>query len=735
MADKNVNLDVNVNVKSNVKGSIAELKQLKLQLKQTAAGSDEFKKLYNQIDDLEEKLKGAKKGSADWVDSLESAGGPLGMVGAGINKMKVAFSSFNTALKASIIGIIVAALGGLVAAFSQNEEAMKKLQPIFKAFEKILGGIFKAFEPVLDIFLEMAMKVLPYITKGVSVFYSSLFALVKFIQQVGLGVGKILKGIFTLDFDSVKEGVTQLKGSLTEAVKAYTETSARFEEGTKEQTKIEKEEQEKRDKAAAEAEEKRKKRAEEELARRKADLDAKIQLEINKENTSKEALEKLYEERFQAEIKGQKMTNAQKELLRKENEKKVEEALKADKDKRQADFDAQLAELKRLGEQQVAQLESNLAEAKLVYGDESAEARKAQDEIYAARQKNLENEKNILEQKKDLTQLEIERLKTIALEEKNLTIAIDTENKRRVASDVETYLKKQEESKKASDAKYAEDSKNAGTDLALQQQLLDSKIEQDRLYYEQLLSNANLSKDQRKAIEDQQLANTKANAAAQVDIEKKKTEALMAMLDATANALNAVADIVGKTTVAGKAMAVAASLISTYLAIARQLAAFAGVPVPGYAIVQAVATGLVGFKAVADIIKTPIPAAGGSGGGTTVNAGPSVAKPRGLAKGGYVSGPGSGTSDSIPAMLSNGESVINAASTAMFAPLLSTINQIGGGRQFAQGGIATTSLNQSQVINSLSNVDGNAPIKTYVLASDVSNQMALDRAIKSRSTI
>ena len=108
-----------------------------------------------------------------------------------------------------------------------------------------------------------------------------------------------------------------------------------------------------------------------------------------------------------------------------------------------------------------------------------------------------------------------------------------------------------------------------------------------------------------------------------------------------------------------------------------------------------------------------------------------------MAKGGYVSGPGSGTSDSIPAMLSNGESVINAASTAMFAPLLSTINQIGGGRQFAQGGIATPSFNQSQVINSLSNLTGNqnTPIKTYVLASDVSNQMALDRAIKSRSTI
>jgi hypothetical protein len=53
-----------------------------------------------------------------------------------------------------------------------------------------------------------------------------------------------------------------------------------------------------------------------------------------------------------------------------------------------------------------------------------------------------------------------------------------------------------------------------------------------------------------------------------------------------------------------------------------------------------------------------------------------------LAKGGYVSGPGTATSDSVPAMLSNGESVMNARSTAMFAPLLSSINQAGGGVSF-----------------------------------------------------
>ena len=53
-----------------------------------------------------------------------------------------------------------------------------------------------------------------------------------------------------------------------------------------------------------------------------------------------------------------------------------------------------------------------------------------------------------------------------------------------------------------------------------------------------------------------------------------------------------------------------------------------------------------------------------------------------FATGGYVSGAGTGTSDSIPAMLSNGESVMNANTTASFAPLLSYLNQLGGGVGF-----------------------------------------------------
>jgi len=46
----------------------------------------------------------------------------------------------------------------------------------------------------------------------------------------------------------------------------------------------------------------------------------------------------------------------------------------------------------------------------------------------------------------------------------------------------------------------------------------------------------------------------------------------------------------------------------------------------------------------------------------------------GYATGGWVSGPGTGTSDSIPAMLSNGEFVVNAKATKKFLPLLQKLN-------------------------------------------------------------
>jgi len=122
-------VEVNLNVNNNIGTSISELKKLKRQLKDTEVGTDAFKNLFNQIDDLEDKIKSAKNTSSDWVDSLEMAGGPLGQLGSTINKAKVATQSFGSALKATGIGLIVSLIGGLVSAFNDSEKATKKLQP------------------------------------------------------------------------------------------------------------------------------------------------------------------------------------------------------------------------------------------------------------------------------------------------------------------------------------------------------------------------------------------------------------------------------------------------------------------------------------------------------------------------------------------------------------------------------------------------------------------------------
>ena len=271
---------VELDIRSNVEESIAGLRQLKRQLKDTAAGSEEFKKLYNQIDDLEDKIKSSKNASSDWVDSLEMAGGPLGALGTSINRAKVATQSFGGALKATGIGLIVSLLGGLVAAFSENEGAMKKLQPLLDGIKKIFQGVFRAVEPLFNTMVDLATDALPFVAKGIGMVYSAMMAYFTFLKESGAGAMKILKGVFTLDGDAISEGIDQVGGSFKKTQESYGESMKRFTEGSKELTASEKAEIEKREenrKAAlekkAENEQKAKDKAIKKAEEEKAELD------------------------------------------------------------------------------------------------------------------------------------------------------------------------------------------------------------------------------------------------------------------------------------------------------------------------------------------------------------------------------------------------------------------------------------------------------------------------------
>ena len=153
----------------------------------------------------------------------------------------------------------------------------------------------------------------------------------------------------------------------------------------------------------------------------------------------------------------------------------------------------------------------------------------------------------------------------------------------------------------------------------------------------------------------------------EISIEQTKYEAISQITGGLRSVLEAFGEESKDAAKAAKVLALAEIAINTGKAIAAGIAQSQSVPFP--ANLGAIATTI---TAVLSGIASAI----------------STVKSAKFATGGYVSGPGTGTSDSIPARLSNGESVINARSTAMFGPLLSTLNQAGGGVAFnpAAGG-------------------------------------------------
>ena len=251
-------VEVEIDVKSNAGQSIADLKELKKQLKQTAAGSADFKRLVGEIDDLEDKLKGAKGAAADWIDTLEGAGGPIGALGGALNKAKVATSSFGAALKATGIGLIVSLLGGLVGALSKSDDTMKKFEPILIMFEQALNGILGALQPLIDGFIELALNVMPYVTQAFKVVYSSVTAVFQSLGKLGGAVVKLFKGDFAGAWEDAKSSVTSFSDNYNSAV-------TRFETGQKKMTKTQKENLDQQKKDRDEAAEKLKQQREAEL--------------------------------------------------------------------------------------------------------------------------------------------------------------------------------------------------------------------------------------------------------------------------------------------------------------------------------------------------------------------------------------------------------------------------------------------------------------------------------------
>ncbi len=144
----------------------------------------------------------------------------------------------------------------------------------------------------------------------------------------------------------------------------------------------------------------------------------------------------------------------------------------------------------------------------------------------------------------------------------------------------------------------------------------------------------------------------------EVEIEQVKFQAIETITSGLSSAFETLGENNKTFAILSKTLALAEIAINTGKALAAGIAQAQSVPFPANlaAIATTVATILSNIATATKTVKS--------------------AK---FATGGLVTGPGTGTSDSIPAQLSNGEAVMTARATSMFAPLLSSFNQMGGG--------------------------------------------------------
>ena len=224
------------------------------------------------------------------------------------------------------------------------------------------------------------------------------------------------------------------------------------------------------------------------------------------------------------------------------------------------------------------------------------------------------------------------------------------------------------------DIKQAEESAAAKSQLEQaekEKQAADLSI-QDELNAERFAYDLELQLERNQIRYEQDKEAAEQNGADMIEFEKlqakkrKDIEDLVQKnkLDAASTTFSNLATLAGEQSQAGKAFAIAATTIDTYQSAVAAFKALAGIPIVGPALggiaaAAAVKRGFDNIKAI-NAVKNP-----------TVNKRPSYAT--------GIIGAGTGTSDSIDARLSAGESVLSARATAMFPNEIAAINQAGGG--------------------------------------------------------
>lgn len=292
----------------------------------------------------------------------------------------------------------------------------------------------------------------------------------------------------------------------------------------------------------------------------------------------------------------------------------------------------------------------------------------------------LATEKNLTASAKDaINLLIINKQKQMGEELKAIEKAQTDEQ---IQKDAEEIQRKADLERMTLDARLAVVQEGTAEFFNLRQQEIDMEYEQEK----QRIANLVASEEEKNALlelaqqkhNQQTIANDKERADAQKQIAQAEKQMKLDAFNSVKSGIDAMAQHSKAFAIMSKTIALAEIAINTGKAIAAGVAQAMSVPFPGNLIAIATTVGTV-LANIASAISTVKSAKFAKGGRVDT---------RQYASGGDVRGAGTGTSDSIHAMLSNGESVMTAAATSMYAPVLSAMNQSAGGNPITGGGSA-----------------------------------------------
>jgi hypothetical protein len=198
MANKEIK--VKVDIETDIEPTVQNLKELKKQIKEVAAGSEEFKKLQQQINDTEDALNTARSGAGNLAEVLGDLPGPIGDIGGKLGGTIANLKQFSS-IK---FGDLKGSFTELGKDLGDTAKQFGNLTGITKVYTTVTSGLSKAFS-----LFGVSSKAASVAARG---FGAALTA-------TGIGAIVVALGLLITNFDKVKEAVLRLIPGLADIAK------------------------------------------------------------------------------------------------------------------------------------------------------------------------------------------------------------------------------------------------------------------------------------------------------------------------------------------------------------------------------------------------------------------------------------------------------------------------------------------------------------------------------------